>query len=326
VTLKVEYDRSLSTKQILNVQVEDTGIGIPSEHLEDIFMPFRQVSDRSRQVEGTGLGLAITKRLVALMGGTLNVKSTPAQGSTFSFSLPMPEKEPDSVPSRRDPRRIIGVRGEANHVLVVDDKWENRAVVANLLAPLGFRVSEARNGREGLAMAIDDRPDLILMDLVMPVMDGFESARRIRKTSELKDVIIIALSASVFEENRQKSRQAGCHDFLPKPLHAESLLEKIHDYLNLEWEYETERTIDSQKEDRDETFLSPPPEELTPLLDAVKKGRIMAIREHIDRIEQLGPSYIHFAAELRRLTKGFQLKQLTEFLSQYVEVSSSKRE
>jgi CheY-like chemotaxis protein len=323
VTLKVEYDGSISSNQILKVQVEDTGIGIPSEHLEEIFMPFRQVSERSRQVEGTGLGLAITQRLVALMGGSLNVKSAQGQGSTFSFSLPLPEKEPDSVPSSRDFRRIIGVKGEANHILVVDDKWENRAVVANLLAPLGFRVSEATNGRDGLAKAIEGRPDMILMDLVMPIMDGFESARRIRKTSELKDVIIIALSASVFEENRQKSRQAGCNDFLPKPLQAESLFEKIHDFLALEWEYETERTVAPQKEERVETFIPPPPEELAPLFEAVKKGRIMTIREHIDRIEQLDPSYFHFVAELRRLTKGFQLKQLTEFLSPYVEVSSS---
>ena len=326
VTLKVEYDRSTATNPILNVQVEDTGIGIPSEHLEEIFMPFRQVSNRSRQEEGTGLGLAITKRLVALMGGTLSVRSTPAQGSSFSITLPLPEKEPDSLPTKRDPRRIIGIKGEARHVLVVDDKWENRAVVANILAPLGFRVSEATNGREGFAKALEDRPDMILMDLVMPIMDGFESARRIRTTPDMSDVIIIALSASVFEENRQKSRQAGCNDFLPKPLQAESLLEKIQDYLALEWEYETKRTVDFQKEDQDKTLISPPSEALIPLLEAVKKGRIMAIRGHIDQIEQLGPSYFPFAAELRRLTKGYHLKQLTEFLSKYVEVSSTKRE
>ena len=211
-------------------------------------------------------------------------------------------------------------------MLVVDDKWENRAVVTNILAPLGFQVSEASNGREGFTKAIEERPDLILMDLVMPVMDGFESTRSIRQTSELKDVIIIALSASVFEENRQKSRQAGCHDFLPKPLHADNLLGKIRDYLALEWEYETDTPVDPKKTGRVEPFISPPLEELVPLLDAVKKGRIMAIREHIDRIDQLGPSYSHFVGELRRLTKGFQLKQLTEFLSHYMEVSTSKQE
>ena len=326
VTLKVGYDRSKSNNKLLKVQVVDTGIGIPSEHLEEIFKPFRQVSDRSRQVEGTGLGLAITKRLVALMGGNLSVTSTPDQGSIFSFSLPLPEKEPDTLPSPRDPRHIIGIKGDPKHVLVVDDKWENRSVVANILAPLGFRVSEARNGSEGLTKALEDRPDMILMDLVMPVMDGFESTRRIRKTSELKAVIIIALSASVFEENRRKSHQAGCNDFLPKPLRAESLLEKIHEYLGLEWVYETERPTVSPKKERDKTFVSPPSEELAPLREAVKKGRILAIREHIDRIDQLGPSYVHFVAELRRLTKGYQLKQLTEFLNQYLEVSSSKQE
>ena len=165
---------------------------------------------------------------------------------------------------------------------------------ANILAPLGFHISEATNGREGIVKAIECRPDMILMDLIMPIMDGFESTRAIRQTPELKDVIIIALSASVFEENRQESRQAGCHDFLPKPVEAEALLEKIRTYLDLEWEYESERKVDSQKEDRVEGLVAPPHQQLATLLEAVKKGRIMAIREHIDQIEKLGPSYVSF--------------------------------
>ena len=324
VILTVEYERADPSNQTLKVQVEDTGIGIPAEHLEEIFKPFRQVSDRSRQVEGTGLGLAITKRLVALMGGSLHVKSLPGRGSTFSFSLPLREKEPDHQNLKPDTRRIAGIKGKAKHILVVDDKWENRAVVANMLTPLGFCVSEATNGQEGIDKALEGRPNLILMDLVMPIMDGFESVSRIRKIHDLKDVVIIALSASVFEEIQQKCLQVGCDDFLPKPLQSEDLFKKIQQYLAIEWEYESKDLGRVQKEKRQETIMAPPPEELTALYEAVRKGRIVAIREQVDRIEQLGPVYSQFASEIRRLAKSFQMKQLSEVLAKYMEVSPSK--
>lgn len=318
VVLKAWYESPTPDSQSLQVRVEDTGIGISPEHLHEIFLPFRQVSEKRRQVEGTGLGLAITKRLVALMGGSLHVNSTPGKGSTFGFSIPLPETAECPVPSHQTDRNVVGFKGEAKHILVVDDKWENRAVVSNMLTPLGFSVSEATNGREGVARAIEGRPDMILMDLVMPVMDGFEATKEIRQISELNHIVIIALSASVFEENRRKSREAGCHDFLPKPVQAESLFDTIQRYLRIEWVYETKHSDEPVMMDRNESFVAPPPAEIATLLEAVKKGRIMAIREQINRIEQLDPSYRLFATELRRLTKGFQMKQLGEFLSRYV--------
>ena len=215
---------------------------------------------------------------------------------------------------------IIGFTGPATHVLVVDDKWENRAVISNFLLPLGFTISEATNGREGVAKAIETRPDMVLMDLVMPVMDGFEATRTIRQVSECRDMKVIALSASVFEESRQKSREAGCTDFLPKPVHAESLFEKMHLHLGLEWVYESEIKVESKKA---EEFVVPPQEELVTILEAVKKGRIMAIREDIKRIEQLDPVYAPFVEELRQLTKEFKMKQLGEFLTKYLEKQNS---
>ena len=120
----------------------------------------------------------------------------------------------------------------------------------------------------------------------MPVMDGFEATRKIRQVSECKDMKIIALSASVFEESRQKSREAGCTDFLPKPVQAENLFEKMQMHLGLEWVYESAIKVESKKV---EQLVVPPQEELVTILEAVKKGRIMAIREDINRIEQLDP-------------------------------------
>ena len=320
VVLKVQYDYSMPDEPNLVVEVEDSGIGIAPDHLDEIFLPFRQVTDRRRQVEGTGLGLAITKKLLTLMGGVLHVNSTPGVGSVFHFSIPLPESTEYPVSSYQDARTIIGFTGKPAHVLVVDDKWENRAVISNFLLPLGFTISEAANGREGVTKAMEGRPDMVLMDLVMPVMDGFEATRKIRQVSGCKDMKIIALSASVFEESRQKSREAGCTDFLPKPVQAEGLFEKLQMHLGFEWVYESAKKAESKKA---EQLVVPPQEELVTILEAVKKGRIMAIREDINRIEQLDPLYAPFVEELRQLTKEFKMKQLGEFLTKYLEKQNS---
>jgi CheY-like chemotaxis protein len=201
----------------------------------------------------------------------------------------------------------------------VDDKWDNRSVLVNLLTPLGFKVSEATNGLECLAKADECQPDLILMDLVMPVMDGFEATRRIRQSSRLKDVVVVALSASTFDHNRQSSIEAGCNDFLPKPVLAEDLFEKLRVHLSLEWVYEQELPMDELKQLPEKSQIAPPPEELAVLFNLAKRGEIVAIRQEIARIEQLGDPFIPFAAELGQLAKGFQMKQMCEFLRPHLE-------
>jgi CheY-like chemotaxis protein len=215
---------------------------------------------------------------------------------------------------------VLGYGEETKRILVVDDKWENRSVLVNMLRPLGFEMTEAVDGRDGLAKAIEQRPDLVLMDLVMPVMDGFEATRRIRQSPLLKHVVVIALSASVFEHNRQESRDAGCDDFLSKPVRAEDLQEKVRAHLHLTWIYEPER---AGQETRGEPvagpMVAPPGEYLDLLLERAQKGQIVAVREQIGRIEELGAAYQPFAGELRRLAKGFQLKQLCEFVRPYLE-------
>jgi len=318
VVFKVGYHND-STLNKLRFQVEDTGRGIAPEMLGKIFSPFQQVSERAEQVEGTGLGLAISNTLVQLMGGELHVDSTPQKGSTFWVVLDLPEVQNWQSAVAKGERDIIGLKGDAKQILVVDDKWDNRSVLVNLLAPLGFKVSEATNGREGLAKANELRPDLILMDLVMPVMDGFEATRRIRRSAQLKDVVVIALSASAFEHDRQGSMEAGCNDFLPKPVRAGELYEKLQAHLGLEWVYEAELPTDGQGQSPEKSQVAPPPEELALLFNLAKKGEIVAIRQEITRIEQLGDSFIPFAAELGRLAKGFKMKQMCEFLNPYLE-------
>ena len=319
VRLKVSFENPSHSGGNIHFDVEDTGIGIGPQHLEEIFLPFQQVNDPRNRVEGTGLGLAITKKLISLMGGNLQVKSTPGQGSIFWFTLPLPTLRERSQGSELPIPRVIGLRSKPKRVLVVDDKWENRAVIVNILAPLGFEVFEASNGREGVEEAHRIQPDAILMDLKMPVMDGFEATRRVRESTLLQGLVVIALTASVFEHDRQTCKAAGCDDFLPKPVQAEQLFEKLQQHLGVEWDYETE----SQKEDQgNETaypLITPPVEELADLFHLAKKGQIVAVRRQIGKIEQLGDAYKPFVVELEGYARVFNLKQLCEFLKPYLD-------
>ena len=319
VILRVEAESQPGRDHLFRFQVEDTGIGIPQDKIQEVFLPFQQVGERSQQIEGTGLGLAITKKLVTLMGGTLHVSSTPGTGSTFWFTIELPETEVSLPHEEHSTRRIIGFRGGSKHILVVDDKWENRSILVNILVPLGFQVTEACDGEEAVAKAVECRPDVIFMDLVMPVLDGFEATRQIRQLSALKEMVIIASSASVFEQNREKSRAAGCNDFLPKPIRTESLFAILRQYAGIEWEYEEVPVSDTLPHVRSEAFLAPPTEELQALYDSAKKGQIVVVRQYIAKLEQSGKDYEPFAAALRPYAKGFNLKQLCEFLESYVE-------
>lgn len=319
VALTAEYDRSIRGHETLHLQVKDTGRGIPAEKIEEIFLPFQQVGDHTRQQEGTGLGLAITKKLVRLMGGSLQVTSKVGEGSTFGVTLPLPPVKHWTPVLLDQERTITGFRGPRKRVLVVDDRWENRAIIGNLLSPLGFEVEEAADGAEGLKRAQEKQPDLIVMDLVMPGIDGLEATRLIRHSPKLKDIPIIASSASAFDFNRQDAINAGCSDFLPKPVRAEDLFAQLQLHMALEWVYTPDKgSADSLlKEDR--SLIAPPRQELTVLLDLAKGGKIMAIRKHLDTIDQLGDQYRPFVEELRKIAKGFDMSQLTKFLMPFTE-------
>ncbi len=184
--------------------VEDTGIGIRSEHLGEIFDVFHRVHDPRYASQGTGLGLAIAKRLVRLMGGDLRVESEPDQGSRFWFDLDLPEAA--TAPRAVGEPKVVAVRGNRRRVLVVEDDPHSRGLFRDLLLPLGFELYEAADGEEGLRHAQAHRPDAILMDMRMPGLDGLEATRRIRALPEIEHILIIAVSASGFEHNRALPR------------------------------------------------------------------------------------------------------------------------
>jgi PAS domain S-box-containing protein len=322
VALKVGYHETLSNQTLIRFQVEDTGIGIAPEHWEKIFQPFHQVSDDRHFIEGTGLGLTISRELVRMMGSELKLKSTPGQGSVFWMDLDLQEISRETAVPAIGTRTITGYHGAPRKILVVDDKPENRAVLVNLLVPLGFELLEAADGLEGLRKAIVWQPDLILMDLIMPVIDGFEATRRIRQTPALQNVIVIALSASVFEHNRQQSLKAGCNDFMPKPFRAENLLEQLRMHLGLEWVYEESEKGEKAKEDAAAiapSLIGPPAAEAAALFDLAMMGDIKGILQRVESIQKLGDQFRPFAGELRRLAKEYRMKEIRELVKPFMQ-------
>lgn len=218
----------------LRFQVQDTGIGIGPEQLARLFQPFEQLGDAPRREGGTGLGLAISQQLVQLMGGRIRVESQSGRGSVFSFDLELPVAAGSSVAAT--PQAVeIGYEGRRRSILVVDDVMQNRAMLTDTLVPLGFEVFSAGDGREALAEAARVRPDLILMDVMMPVMDGLEATRRLRRQADFAATPIIAVSASAGREEVAHACDAGADLLLAKPLQREELLQAVKELLGLSW-------------------------------------------------------------------------------------------
>ncbi len=306
----------------IRFQVEDTGSGIKPEDLEDIFAPFKQASDRHSTIEGTGLGLPISRKLVEMMGGELQVTSRYGQGSIFWFDLELPALEGWVETIEAEQAQVVGFEGSGRKVLVVDDKPENRAVLVDMLAPLGFEISEAVDGQDGMAQAVAFEPDLILMDLVMPVMDGFESTRQIRQLPKLKGTVIIAVSASAFSEDRQKSAEADCEAFITKPFRLETLLQHIQTHLGLTWIYDEQGEGEETKGEEGKLstpFVLPPQEEIAKLFKLAIRGKNSEIKTEITQLEKLDDKYRPFVAEIRQLAKEVKLNQIRKLLKAYMD-------
>lgn len=227
----------------LVVAVEDTGPGIAAEDLETIFEAFVQTDLNSHNNTGTGLGLAISQKFIQMMGGQLRVESTLGRGSRFDFAVPITEvrfpagEMPSSLVRQQ---RVIGLApNQADcRILVVDDRWESRQFLGELLKVVGFQVREAENGREAIAQWQDWHPHLIWMDMRMPEMNGYEATEYIKAHLEGQATVIIALTASALENEKSVILSAGCDDFVRKPFRESLIFEKISQYLGVTYCYE----------------------------------------------------------------------------------------
>ncbi|NRF69926.1 response regulator [Aquincola sp. S2] len=222
---------------MLHFEVHDQGVGIDEAHLERIFEPFEQAGEMQRRSGGTGLGLAISRQLVRLMGGEIQVESRPQQGSRFWFEIAVqrPPQPALALVRERAHQTTTGYEGPRLRILVVDDVVGNRRVLAEMLGALGFEVIEAGDGQAALAQVKSSAPDLVLMDTVMPVMDGHAATRRLREDPATARLPIIAVSANASEHDRATCLECGADDFLPKPIERRLLLELLSRHLQLRW-------------------------------------------------------------------------------------------
>ncbi len=244
ITLKVIYNEKGSITAVdlcsLRFEVIDTGVGIINEEHEKVFDAFFQADGRQLAHHGTGLGLPISRRFVNMMGGDLTVRSEIGKGTTFSFVIPVMQAESAAIESSGIRHRVIGLSTEqpAYRLLVVEDNEISRNLLVKLLQTVGFDVQEAENGREAIEVWEDWQPHLIWMDMRMPVMDGYQATKHIKTLPNGKDAVIIALTASAFEEDRLRVIQHGGDDFVRKPFREADIFAILEKHLGVKFVYE----------------------------------------------------------------------------------------
>ncbi len=256
----------------LRFEIEDTGIGIHPDQLQKIFDPFQQVGETRYCSEGTGLGLAISQRLVHLMGSQLHVRSAPGEGSTFWFDVHLPVVKRQRMREKYSSAEILSFKetgatpaSRPYTIVIADDNDENRLLLRHLLEPLGFHIREAANGREVLALIQECQPDVILMDLIMPEIDGYEATMLIRQEEantqpERRPIPIIAMSTYRSEHTLHKYLAAGGNDFLLKPITLDILADRFEQLLPIEWVYEQSSESFPAWEETRSGVLPPPPQ------------------------------------------------------------------
>ncbi|MDM8545324.1 ATP-binding protein [Candidatus Venteria ishoeyi] len=283
-------------------EIKDTGIGITTELQKNIFKPFQQANMNAM---GTGLGLTISQQLVEKMGGHIQVESLPEQGSRFWFELKFPISATTIAPEKHlNSAKITAYRGKPRHILVVDDVDYNRMLLSSLLSPLGFKVGQADNGEKALAYLQQQAVDLILMDLTMPVMDGFTAFQKLRALPGLEKVPVIAISANVSQAVQDQVKAMGFDYFLPKPVEPQCLYSQMKTCLNLEW---IETTISPQptKKVADAKFQVPPLASLMRLRSYAETGNMAQIRQWITDIQAENKQYLAFSEKVAKLSENY---------------------
>ena len=308
--------------QRVRFQVKDSGIGIASEKLATIFLPFEQAGKRERNSEGTGLGLAISQQIIEKMGSTIHVDSKLGKGSCFWFELDLSLASEWRIGDAIDNQKVIGYQGDRRKILVIDDREENRLVAINMLEPLGFKLAEAADGQTALDLALQMRPDLIITDVHMAVMDGLEMTRRLRQLPDFTSTPIIASPATLSQVDMQDSIDAGCTSFFPKPLEFNGLLAEIQRLLNLQWTYEALPAADpvtnGDAQEQSTKLLFPPPEELSALYTAAQSGFMSDVQREAQRLKALAPKYIPLANHILELSQQFDDESIIRLLAPWM--------
>jgi signal transduction histidine kinase/CheY-like chemotaxis protein len=223
----------------IHFSIRDTGVGIAAAELPKLFDAFIQAEAGREMQEGTGLGLAISRKFVQMMGGDISVESELGKGSTFYFHIQVKLGQSNVHENNQERRRVLGLAPEQPiyKILAVDDKSINRQLLLRLLEPLGFEMKEASNGQEAITIWDEWEPHLIWMDMRMPVMDGYEATKHIKSTTKGNATAVIALTASVLEEEKAIVLSAGCDDFLRKPFSEHTIFDALAKHLGVKYIY-----------------------------------------------------------------------------------------
>ena len=325
VALTVDVLDSMdSNSATVKFQVEDTGVGIAPEDISKLFEAFEQVGDRTKHADGTGLGLAISQQIVKLMGSEISVTSQVGEGSQFSFTANLPlVKDWQQQQVIANFKNVVGYQGDRRRILIIDDRLDNRAAVNDLLQPLGFQCFEAEQGATGLEMLPAVKPDVIILDLAMPVMDGFVFLNCLRKDpqyEQFKDTTVIVSSASVTQSDQQLAKQSGGDHFLGKPTQLPELLELLTHDLELDWIFQDEPVAIAPSDIAiDQVLKVPELHQLQSLLDIAALGDTRGVRLALEALVQEDPVYESFAKSLLSLTKQFKVEEVEEKLQQYLQ-------
>lgn len=310
----------------LYFEVEDTGLGIAADELEQLFQPFVQTKTGIQSQQGTGLGLAISKQFVKLMGGNLSVSSEVGRGSIFKFDIQISEVAVKCVETPELPRQVIALEPNqpSYRILVVDDRWDNRRLLFKLLSPLGFAVQEASNGQEAIEVWSSWDPHLIFMDMRMPVMDGYEATQQIKATIKGQATALVALSASNFEEKQAVIGSIGFDDFIRKPFREKELFDAITKHLGARFIYSEiapQPNSLSSENSFIETLATLPKDWLASLEQSLHEGDVDLI---LNLLKELHSQNDDLANYLFVLANQYQFSKLLDLLERSKKVGSGK--
>jgi PAS domain S-box-containing protein len=320
VKLHVSLERRAAARLWLSARVEDTGSGIADQDRKKLFEPFSQIKRGVNAQEGTGLGLAISRKFAILMGGDITVTSNPGCGSVFRFEIPIECGDAAMSVPRSAPRHVIRIcpGTKMPNILVVDDQLDNRDWLMKLLTSLGFSVRGAANGEAAIRDWEEWKPELILMDLHMPVMDGLEATRRIKADPRGHETVIVTLTASAMDDDRLTVAQSGADDFLSKPCREDELLEKIRTLLNVVYDYEemseSEIHATAGKAARNQKLGPLPRELLEELRNATSNGNRRLLDRLILKVAETGDA--QSVEILQELAGKYEYDTLTRLLEE----------
>ncbi|HEY0906205.1 MAG TPA: ATP-binding protein, partial [Methylophilus sp.] len=323
VTFKVSYAR-----EIAQIDIADTGPGIAPNEVEKIFEPFERGSAADVVgIGGTGLGLTISKLLTQLMGGEMQFESVLGHGTRFEIRLFLPQIRETAHLSKKAVRQRLGYEGPVRTILVVDNEEVDRELLRNTLQPLGFVVQEAANGQACVNQYQMLKADAILMDLAMPVMDGWEAAYIIRQVHH-SQVPIAIVSANAYDRNLDNQAKIPARDFFVKPVNLEEVLDWIGQQLNLTWRYEDSQgpaaalTVPVLETTVATEALRPPAEAIPPVLlenlvQFARMGYVKGVREVLATLSREHPQHQTFIYALQQAMERFDFAKLLRLIEEY---------